>query len=723
MKSKNTPTPLLRRLCSGLLAVSASLSLSLSLPAQAAPSPDLNYPEAPRSDVVDTYYGVQVPDPYRGLENEDDPATQKWWQAENKLTHAYLNQPVRAQLRQRLQAIWNYPRYGTPRKKGAFYYFWKNDGLQNQYVLYQEDDLNGPARVVLDPNTLSKDGTVSVRTTEISRDGSLLAYGLSDAGSDQQVLHFRDLRTGRDLPDTVPGLSNVSVDWLPDQSGVVYNRYPTQAELPDAPPHTHSRVYLHRLGQPASQDQLLYSNDADPDVDYYPSLSEDGRYLLLYGYRGTDPNNALLVRELQGQGDFQELWPSGQASFSVVYNQGPLFYVQTTLDAPRGRIVTRDIRSETLSELIPQQEAVLDQALVANRSLVAVWLKDAHHQLKLYDLQGKPQTEIPLPTLGQVGAINGKPGESGLFFGFSSFVFPNESFRYDLDTHALRRLRKADVKFDPERFATQQVFFTSRDGTKVPIFLVYRRDIKPDGTHPLLLYGYGGFNISMLPHFALAQIPWLEQGGVYAIANIRGGGEYGDAWHEAGMLEHKQMVFDDFMIAGDWLISHGWSHPKKLAIQGGSNGGLLTAACMVQRPDLYGAVISQVPVIDMLRYPKFTVGRFWIPEYGDAEHSEAEFRTLYAYSPLHNIHAIDYPPVLVMTADHDDRVLPAHAMKFVATLQDEARSEHPILLRVESRAGHGAGTPTDKILDEYADIYSFLFQSLGLEYQPDLEQP
>lgn len=706
------------------LALGASLSLAAFAPALAAP---LKYPEAPRGNQVDTYFGVQVPDPYRWLEDPASEATQQWVSAQNALTRSFLETPARSALRERLESLWNYPKYGTPRKKGQQYFYWHNNGLQNQYVLYTQSDLNGPARVVLDPNSLSNDGTRTIGTTALSENGELLAYGISEGGQDQQTLHFRDTRSAKDLPDTIPGLRNSSVAWLPDHSGVIYNRYPTASERaalgldPDSSEPTHSRVYLHRLGTPASEDVLLYQLPEQPAIDLYPGITDDGRYLLIYGYEGTEPNNGLWVKPVaelsQPNTPFRQLVAPGQASFSVAGNIGSRLYLQTTLDAPRGRLVSLDLDQPDapFEEVLPEQEAVLDSVQLAYRYLVVSYLSDAHQRLQLHQLNGEKVKEIPLPTLGTVGALNSRPDDPELFFSFSSFVYPGESYRYDLSTGSLQRLRRSEVAFDPERFATRQVFYTSADGTRVPMFLVHRKDVEPNGSAPTLLYGYGGFNISLLPHFALAQLPWLEAGGVYAVANLRGGGEYGDEWHRAGMLDQKQNVFDDFIAAAQWLKSSGWSHPQKLAIQGGSNGGLLTAAVMLQQPKLFDAVISQVPVLDMLRYHQLSVGRFWIPEYGSAERSAAEFKTLYAYSPLHNIKPVAYPPLLVMSADHDDRVVPAHAKKFVAAMQHTARSEAPLLLRVETKAGHGAGKPTDKILDEYADLYAFLFRVFGLE--------
>lgn len=686
------------------------LALSLTLPAAA-----FEYPAAHQDATGDDFFGTRVADPYRWLEAEDTPEVKTWIDAQNQLTQSYVATPRRAQIQARLTTLWNYPKQGAPTHKGRWYYSWKNNGLQNQYVLTRQSSLSSPAETVLDPNTFSKDGTISINASAFSTDGRRFAYGLSQSGSDQQTLHFQDFAAGKTYADQVQGLSNANVDWRPDGAGVYYNRYPLVGEVADAKPHTHNRVYFHRLGTPQTQDAVIYADNAHPNLDVYPFVSEDGQYLLIETVNGTAPENGILYRPLGGSA-FTQLLPVGQASYVFVDNDGPIFYFVTDDGAPRKKLIAIDIRKPARQNwrvIIPQSQDVLYSVDSAGGKFVATWFHDAQNRLSVHDRAGKPLRTIPLPAPG-TASLHGDRRDQELFLSFSSFVFPGEIYRYDLFNGKLKLLHRSEVKFDPEAFETKQVFYPSKDGTRVPMFLVYKKGLRSDGSHPALLYGYGGFDISMLPHFALAQIPWLEAGGVYAVANIRGGGEYGEAWHQAGMLANKQKVFDDFIAAGEWLIAQGWSGQHKLAIQGGSNGGLLTAACLTQRPDLYGAVISQVPVIDMLRYHRYTVGRYWIPEYGSAEASEAQFRTLYAYSPLHNIKPVDYPPVLVMTADHDDRVLPAHAKKFVATLQATATGGGPLLLRVETKAGHGAGKPTAKIIDELADMYGFLFRALNL---------
>ncbi|MEZ0373125.1 MAG: prolyl oligopeptidase family protein [Candidatus Sericytochromatia bacterium] len=697
-----------------LLRLATSLTLLTALSGLTADrAAAFTYPAARKEAVTDTYFGVKVADPYRWLEDDDSPETQAWVEAQNRLTRSFVDSPAREKIRARLTELWNYPKQGSPSHKGEWYYSWKNNGLQNQYVLTRQHKLDGPAETVLDPNTLSSDGTISVNTTALSEDGTRLAFGLSEAGSDTQTLHFKDLETGRELPDQLKGLSNSSVDWAPDRSGVFYNRYPDPGSIPNAQPHTHNRVYYHRLGTEQAKDEMVYADAAHPELDFYPFVSEDGQYLLIQSVNGTAPENGILYRPLNS-GSFRELLPTGQASFSFVDNDGPVFYFLTDADAPRNRLIAIDTRQPDKAhwrEIIPQGADVLDGVLSAGDSFVATWLHDAQHRLTVHTADGKQLREIQLPAPGTAG-LRGRRQDPELFVSFASFVYPGEIYRYDINSGQMSLLRRSEVRFNPDQFETKQVFYPSKDGTRVPMFLIYKKGLKPDGSHPVLLYGYGGFNISLLPHFALTEIPWLEAGGVYAIANLRGGAEYGEAWHQAGILTHKQNVFDDFIAAGEWLIKQGWSHPHRLAIQGGSNGGLLTAACMIQRPDLYGAVVSQVPVIDMLRYHRFSVGRYWIPEYGSAEASEEQFRTLYAYSPLHNIKPVSYPPLLVMSADHDDRVVPAHAKKFIATLQATGTGNNPLLLRVETRAGHGAGKPTAKIIDELADMYGFLFKVL-----------
>ncbi|MGV3524298.1 MAG: prolyl oligopeptidase family serine peptidase [Candidatus Sericytochromatia bacterium] len=688
------------------------LALTLNLPAVA-----LDYPATRQDQTVDDYFGTSVADPYRWLEDDNSPETQAWVTAQNKLTESYVRTPQREAVLKRLTELWNYPRVGVPARYGEAYFVWKNDGLQNQSVLVRQSQPQSEGQVVLDPNTLSADGTVAIGTTATREDGTALAYGVSDAGSDTQTLHFRDLTRLKDLPDTVPGLRNSSVGWSPDGKGVYYNRYPTAAEQPGAAPNTHNRVYYHALGTPASADRLVYSRPNNPKLDFYPFVSEDGAYLLIQSYNGTAPENGVVVMPLNGKAQPQELIAPGRASFSYLGHVGSRFYFQTSDGAPKGKIIAIDVNRpepEHWQTILPEQTAVLDQAMVAGGQLVTVWMQDASHRLRVYDLQGQRVREQTLPTLGSVSGLQGKQHDPELFYSFSAWTHPSEVWKLDLSTGQSQLVRRSPLRFNPDDYHTEQVFVPSRDGTQIPVFLISKKGVKPDKSHPALLYGYGGFNISLTPHLALAQIPWLDAGGVYAVANLRGGGEYGEAWHQAGMLTRKQNVFDDFIAVGEWLIASGWSHPRKLAIQGGSNGGLLTAACMVQRPELFGAVISQVPVLDMLRYHRFSVGRFWIPEYGSAEASAEAFQTLYRYSPLHNVKKVAYPPLLVMSADHDDRVLPAHASKFIATVQAQAQGDQPHLLRVEFRAGHGAGKPISKTLAELADMYGFLFRALEL---------
>jgi prolyl oligopeptidase len=678
------------------------------------------YPPARKSDVVTDYFGTKVADPYRWLEDEDSPETIGWVNAENELTRSFLDAvPARAKIEKRIKELWNYPRYSLPYKKGDRYFFSKNDGLQNQSVLYMQKSLDGEAVVVIDPNKLSEDGTVALTNQAYSRDGTLLAYGLSSSGSDWQEIRIRDIDRGRDFDEVIKWCKFSSIAWKHDKSGFYYNRFPAEGEVAPEDRNNYNRVYWHKLGTPQSEDVLVYERPEEKELGFAPMITEDGKYLLLYVYHGTDDRNGIYYREVASDGPFKVLIDVGEAEFSPIDNIGSTFYIQTDLDAPRGRILAVDITKpdrKNWREVIPQQEDVLDFVSMVNDRLVTAYMHDAHHVLKIFDVDGRFVREIELPGIGSVRGLSGKREDKEMFFGFASFLFPYTAYRYDFEKDEVSVFRKAEIDFDASQYVTRQVFATSKDGTRIPLFITHKRGMKLDGSNPTLLYGYGGFNIGLTPYFSVSILPWLESGGVYVLACLRGGDEYGEEWHKAGMLGNKQNVFDDFIAAAEYLIAEGYTSSKKLAIMGGSNGGLLVAACMIQRPDLYGAVVCRVPVTDMLRYHKFTVGRYWVPEYGNAEENPEHFKFLYAYSPLHNVKTgTVYPPILVTTADTDDRVVPMHAKKFVATLQAASGGENPILLRVETKAGHGGGKPTSKRIEEMADIYAFLFETLDIE--------
>lgn len=676
-----------------------------------------HYPNARRADVVDDFHGTAVADPYRWLEDPLSPETQAFVTAQNELTRSFIDElPVRAAWQQRLTALWDYPRVSPPEVRNGRFFFQRNDGLQNQAVLYRQDGPDGRATPLLDPNTLSEDGTVALINQSFTKDGRLLAYSLAVSGSDWQEIHVRNTDTGQDTDDLIQWCKFTNAAWLPDNSGFFYARYPAPGEMPDAPPSTHQRVYFHRLGAPQSADDLVYARPDAPDLGFAPQLSEDGRYLLLTVWEGTDNRNRVYYRDLSDRADFVRLIDVMEAKYEFLTNDGPVFYFITDLEAANGRILAIDISQPDRAnwrEIVPEQEDVVETAVVVHDEFIIDYLHHAHHRLRRFALDGAPRGDIDLPTLGSVALLTGERAHDALYFIFQSFLYPPTICRFDFAAQALSIWHQPQVAFNPAAYETTQVFYESKDGTRVPMFLTHKKDLPRDGDNPTLLYGYGGFNISLPPVFSPTRLAWLEQGGVYAQANLRGGTEYGEAWHQAGMLDRKQNVFDDFIAAAEWLIDQGYTRPSRLAIEGRSNGGLLVAACLLQRPDLYGAVHCGVPVIDMLRYHKFTAGRYWTGEYGNAEKNADHFRFMMAYSPLHNVRdGVSYPPTLITTAETDDRVVPMHAEKFAATLQAADAGRHPLLLRVETKAGHGLGKPTGKLIAEAADVYSFLWTML-----------
>ena len=681
----------------------------------------LVYPAARKDSTIDIYHGVEVADPYRWLEGPDSNETQTWVAQQNKLTADFLATfTTKDKIKARLTNLYNYPRYSAPHKKDSRYFFWKNDGLQNQSVLYMQKTLQGEPAVVINPNLLSQDGTSALTTTAFSKDGTLLAYGLSESGSDRQKIKIHNVDSRRDCHETIQWCRFASIAWKHNNEGFFYNRFPDPNTVPPEDQTNYSKVYWHKLGTAQSDDQLIYERPDNKELSFAPLITEDGRFLILNVYHGTDTKNRIYYRPAHSTDAFVKLLDDADASYAFIANSGSIFYFNSDLDAPRGRIIAIDVNNpgrENFRQIIPEQRDVIDYAAFINNHFVIAYMHDVHHQLKIYDSSGNYVRQIPLPTLGTVTGLSGKQHDTEMFFAFTSFLFPSTIYRYDFTSNKLTVLRKPEIDFDSSLYQTRQVFYHSRDGTRIPMFITHRKDLKLDGSSPTLLYGYGGFNISRRPSFSVAILAWLEQGGVYALANLRGGGEYGENWHKAGMLDRKQNVFDDFIAAAEWLIENKYTNPKKLAIKGGSNGGLLTAACMLQRPDLFGAVICQVPVIDMLRYHKFTVGRYWIPEYGNAEADPNQFRFLYAYSPLHNVKdGAEYPPILVTSADTDDRVVPLHSKKFVAALQAKAARKNPVLLRVETKAGHGRGKPISKKIEELTDVYAFLFKILKIPY-------
>jgi prolyl oligopeptidase len=681
----------------------------------------LNYPETRTVDQVDTYHGLAVPDPYRWLEDPHAPESQAWIEAQNQVTFGYLEQlPGRDQLQQRLTELWNYERYGIPFKRGDRYFFYKNDGLQNQSVLYTLPTLEAEPTVLLDPNTLSADGTVALSSIAISENGAYLAYGLSASGSDWVEWQVRDIASGKDFDDHLKWVKFSGAAWTHDHQGWFYSRY----DEPDATTkleavNYYQKLYYHRLGTPQSEDVLVYERPDQKEWGFSGGVTDDGRYLVISVWRGTDPRNLVFYKDLSSPDNpVVELISAFEAEFSYVGNEGTRFWFRTDLDAPKGRLLAIDLADpdrDHWQAVIPEAADTLQDVSLLNHQFVVDYLSDARSQVKIFDLQGQFVREVALPGIGSVGGFSGKREDTETFYSFTSFTTPSTIYRYDLVTGESQLYRQPQVNFDPDAYTTTQVFYPSADGTRVPMFITHKRGLELNGQNPTLLYGYGGFSISLTPSFSVSNLVWLELGGVYAVPNLRGGGEYGEDWHLAGTKLNKQNVFDDFIAAAEWLIAQGYTHRDRLAIMGGSNGGLLVGACMTQRPDLFAAALPAVGVMDMLRFNQFTIGWAWESDYGSPQ-DEAEFKALYAYSPLHNLKlGTAYPATMITTADHDDRVVPAHSFKFAAALQAAHQGEAPVLIRIETKAGHGAGKPTAKVIEEVRDRWAFLADNLGIE--------
>ncbi len=712
----------------------------------------MTYSPTKKIDHVDELHGVKVADPYRWLEEDvrESKDVAEWVAAKNKETAAYLASiPQREAIKARLTELWNYEKYGPPFKAGRRYFYVKNDGLQNQSVLYKMDSLNGEPTVLIDPNAWAKDGTVALGATSFSDDGRYVAYSVADAGSDWNTWRIIEVETNRLLTDELRWVKFSGASWTPDNKGFFYCRY-------DEPPagaaflktNLNQKVYYHRVGTAQAEDVLAYKRPDEPTWGFGLKVSEDGRYLVINIWKGTDDKYRVLYKDLtEPYGMPIDLIENFDHEYSFIGNDGTTFYFVTDLEAPRKRIVAIDIsqgspvapRQEARStndsdekktsekhepqasrplprirEIIPQSTETLINADLVGNQFVLTYLKDAKTQVKLHAVDGKFVREVAFPGIGTAAGFGGKRTDTETFYSFSSFATPPSIFRYDLLTGESKLLRQAKVKFNSDDYEVQQVFYSSKDDTKVPMFLTYKKGIKLDGSNPTLLYAYGGFSIPLTPSFSVARVAWLELGGVLAVANLRGGGEYGEEWHKAGTKLQKQNVFDDFIAAAEWLIANKYTSPKKLAIQGGSNGGLLVGACMTQRPELFGACLPAVGVMDMLRFHKFTAGRFWVDDYGSADNAD-EFKALLAYSPYHNLKPnTQYPATLVTTADTDDRVVPGHSFKFAARLQEHHTGDAPTLIRIETRAGHGAGKPTAKLIEETADLWAFLVKNLGM---------
>jgi prolyl oligopeptidase len=664
---------------------------------------------------VDDYHGTRVADPYRWLEDADLPETVRWVEEENEILRTFVDGPTRDALRRRLAELYDYPRISVPELRGGSCFYFRNTGLQDQSVLYVRRD--GAERVLLDPNALSSDGTVALTLAVPTRDGRLLAYAISRSGSDRQEILVRDVATTRDLPDRVLWAKFTGISWTPGNEGFYYTRFPEPGSVPPGDENYFGKVYFHRLGRPQGEDDLVYERPEDKELFPGAAVTRDGRYLVLSTARGASGKAEIHVRDREAPGSpLVPLFTGFLHDVSFVDEVAGRLFFRTDENATRGRVVAVDpARGRDAVEVLPEGKDKLEAVAIVHRTLVVHRLRDASSRLELHDLDGRFLREVPLPGLGTVSGLNGEPEDREMFLGFTSFTQPATPYRWDFTGATLTPFEESPVRQDESDYEARQHFFVSRDGTRVPLFLVHRRGLSRDGARPALLYGYGGFNISLTPSYNPATRLWLDRGGVLAVANLRGGGEYGEEWHEAGMRERKQNVFDDFVAAAEWLVAEGWTRPDRLAAQGGSNGGLLVGAVMTQRPDLMGAVLCQVPVADMLRYHRFTVGRFWIPEYGCAD-DPADFAFLHRYSPLHNVKdGVDYPATLVLTADTDDRVDPGMAKKFAARLQAATDGRRPILIRVERKAGHGLGKPITKLIDEMADMYTFLVKALGAD--------
>ena len=683
-------------------------------------SAEIVYPQTRTVGVEDEFHGQTVADPYRWLEDDirESEEVAAWVEAQNEVAFAYLESiPERGAIRERLQALWDYERFGSPRKQAGRYFFTRNDGLQDQSILHTQATLESEPEVLVDPNAWSEDGTVSLGSWVVSEDGRYLAYAKRLAGSDWSEWFVRDIGTGQDLPDRLQWSKFSTASWTRDSRGFFYTRFPepSSGQAYQAP-NTHQKVYYHRLGTPQSADVLVYERADEPEWIFGTGVTEDGRYLVIDVWKDTDNKNQVVIKDLfEPYGLPTALIPRFDHGFEFIANDGWLFYFQTDFLAPKGRVIAIDLDDSAEAswrEIVPEAEETLRDVDFVGGVLIASYLRDVASHVSIFRTDGTHLRDVEFPGLGTVQGFNGGHSDTETFYRFSSFNRPASIYRYDIITGESTLWRQPDVDFDPQDYVVRQVFYESRDGTQVPMFITHRRDVELDGNRPTLLYGYGGFNISVLPSFSAARLGWMEMGGVYAQPNLRGGGEYGEAWHEAGKTLVKQNVFDDFIAAAEWLIANDYTRPGKLAIQGRSNGGLLVGAAMTQRPDLFGAALPAVGVMDMLRYHRFTAGRYWVEEYGDVDDPD-QFGALRAYSPYHNLHrGTTYPATLVTTADTDDRVVPGHSFKFAAALQAAHEGEPPVLIRVETGAGHGSGKPTSKIIDEYADMWAFLVATL-----------
>ena len=682
-------------------------------------STGLKYPVTTKSDQVDDYHGTQVADPYRWLEDQEDPKLREWIDAQNEVTFGYLDQiPFRKQLQERLEKIWNYPKYGTPFKRGSNYFYYKNDGLQNQSVLYRMKSMDDEGSLFLDPNKFSEDGTTSLTTFSVSKDGNTVCYGTSAGGSDWNEYFVMDIESGEKKSDHLKWIKFSGASWK--DNGFYYGRFAEPVEGQElSSQNENKKIYYHTLGTDQSEDVLVFEDPENPKRSIYAGTTEDERFLLLYMSEGATSDNALSVKDLNA-GDDAPIIPiitNFDNNYDVVDNIGDELLVITNKNAPRKRLIKINVNNpaeENWVELIPERAEVLNGVDFCGDKLIANYLQNAATNLYAFDTDGNEVGAIELPTIGTVGGFNSKKGEPIGFFTFTSFNYPATAFKYNAVENTTEVFRKSAVEFNSDDYVTTQKFFKSKDGASIPMFITHKKGVELNGKNPTLLYGYGGFNVNILPFFSLSNVPFLENGGVYAVATLRGGGELGEEWHKAGMLDQKQNVFNDFIAAAEYLIDQNYTSPDYLAINGGSNGGLLVGAATCQRPDLFRVALPAVGVMDMLRFHKFTIGHAWVVEYGSSENAE-DFPNLYGYSPIHNLKkGTQYPATMVLTADHDDRVVPAHSFKYIATLQEMHTGPNPVVIRIETMAGHGAGKPTSKIIEESADKLAFLFYNMGI---------
>ena len=677
------------------------------------------YPATPRGEVVDDYFGTVVADPYRWLEDDNSEATAAWVAAENAVTNDYLKRiPFRKAIRKRLTELWNYPKAGVPYKHGDAWYWFYNDGLQNQSVLYRADAPDGEGEVFLDPNTLSDDGTVALSAVSFSDDGKYCAYSVAASGSDWVKILVLDVESGALTDDRIEWVKFSGATWDPQSKGFYYSAYDAPKEGVYSSQNQFQKVYYHALGTPQSADVLVYDDPAHPLRYFSAWPSDDGKWIFVIGSEGTS-GTEILYKHV-GDKKFRTLLKGFDHDYNIVDCKDDQLYYTTNDGASNYALRKLSLTApwQRPATVIPEKQQLLEGVSTGGGSLFAIYLQDAQHKVAQYDYDGTLVREVELPAIGTIGGFGAEKEDTEFYYALSNYTSPSTLYRFDIASGASTLFKAPEVNFDPDLFVTDQVFYASKDGTRVPMFVTHRKDMQLDGSNPCLLYAYGGFQINLTPGFNPSALMFVEQGGIYCVANLRGGSEYGEEWHKAGMLENKQNVFDDFIAAAEYLIAEKYTSSDKLAISGGSNGGLLIGACEVQRPDLYAVCLPAVGVMDMLRYHKFTIGWGWAVEYGSSDNEE-QFGYIYKYSPLHNIkEGTAYPATLVMTADHDDRVVPAHSFKFAAEMQHCQAGEAPILIRIESNAGHGAGKPTSKRIDEAADMYAFVFQNIGVPYRP-----